>query len=254
MLRSTRAALAVGLGFVGVAGLVGQSIAQQQDGKVTKVAAANTGTGASAPAPLPAVSIGSIDIEAVFRAYDKVKVAGETLNAEVKVRYDELTKLANEGKQEQQKLEHFVAGSADARRCEERMVQVKAAMEAARQNAEREFTQKETETMTAIYNEVVEMAKGVAQQRGMTFIVKYNEGKIQSSEPNSAMASMSKTIIYADPRVDITADTIKYLHHYYYKVANGKPPKNPNSNAGAGTGTGTNAPATRPASAAPAGR
>ncbi len=247
MLRSTRAALAVGLGCIGVAGLVGRSAAQQQDGRVAKVATAGGGTGAQAPAAMPAVSIGTLDVEGVFRAYDKVKVAGETLQADVMLRYNELTKLASEGKQEQDKFDRMAPGSADAKKCQDKMVQLKAQIEASRENAKREFEQKETETMVTIYNEVAEMAKGVANQRGMTFVVKYNEGKLQGSEPNSAMASMSKTIIYADPRLDITADTIKFLNYRYYKVAGGQPPKNQNPAA----------PAARPTAnpaAAPGGR
>ena len=255
MLRSTRAALAVGLGFVGVVGLVGQSVAQQGDGKVQRVAAANPGpAGAAAPSvQMPPVSIGSIDVEGVFKNYDKVKVAGETLNAEVMVRYNELTKMANEGKQEQEKLQRIAPGSADAKKSEDRMVQLKAQIEAGRENAQREFTQKETEMMTSIYNEVSDMVKAIARDRGMTFVVKYSDAKVQSTEPNSAMSAMSKTIVYADPRVDITNDTIKYLN-YNYKMAGGRAPKNPNGPAATGTGApaGGAAPAARPAAASPA--
>ena len=257
MLRSTRAALAVGLGCIGVAGLVGQSVAQQGDGGVKRVATGNSGTGGTAPAAtMPAVSIGTIDVEGAFRAYDKVTVRGEDLNAEVQLRYMELTKLATEGKQQQEKLGHMAPGSADAQKCEQAMVSIKAQIEAGRQNAEREFTQKETETMTGIYNEVAEMATRVAQSKGMTFVVKYNEGKVQSTEPNSAMSAMSKTFIYADPRVDITKEVVAYLNQHY-KVTGGRAPKTPNPAAGA-PGAGA-APAGRPAPAprtatAPAGR
>ena len=238
MLRSTRAALALGLGCVGVAGLVGQSVAQQGDGKVQRVANANPGNGnAPSAVQMPAVAIGSIDVEGVFKNYDKVKVAGETLNAEVMIRYNDLTKLANEGKQEQEKLTHMAPGTADAKKCEDKMVQLKAQIEAGRQNAEREFTQKETEMMSSIYNEVAAMAAAIARDRGLTFIVKYNDAKVQATEPNSAMSAMSKTIVYADPRVDITNDTIKYLNHSY-KIAGGRAPKPP---------TAATAPAGRPA-------
>ena len=231
MLRSTRAALAVGLGCVGVAGLVGQSVGQQQDGKVRQVASAapNPGT-APAPAAMPAVSIGTINVEEVFKSYDKVKVQGETLNAEAMLRFNSLNKLAEEGKQAQKELERFAPGSPDAKKIENRMVELKAQIEAGKSNAQREFAQKETETMTGIYNEIAEMAAGVARQRGMTFIVKYNEGKIQGSDPDSAMAQMSKTIVYADPRVDVTAETIKFLN-YRYKIAGGPAPKTPNGPA-----------------------
>ena len=242
MLRSTRAALAVGLGCVGVAGLVGQSVAQQGDGGVRRVAAANTP--AAAPAAMPAVSIGTLDVEGVFRAYDKVAARGEDLEAEVNLRYSDLSKIANEGKMEQEKLKNIKPGTSDAQKCEQRMVQLKAQIEAGRQNAEREFTQKETETMTSIYNEVADMTARVAQKHGMTFVVKYNEGKIQSNEPNSAMSQMSKTFIYADPRVDLTKEVIAYLNQTY-KVSGGRAPK-PQTPAGT-TAPGTAAPATAPA-------
>ena len=250
MLRSTRAALAVGLGCVGVAGLVGQSAAQQGDSKAQRFAAtnANAGTGAAAVSvQMPPVSIGSVDVEGVFKSYDKVKVAGEILNAEVMKRYKELTDLANEGKQEQEKLAHMAPGTPDAKKCEDRMVQLKAQIEAGRQNAEREFTQKETETMSSIYNEVAAMVALIAKDRGMTFVVKYNDAKVMATEPNSAMSAMSKTIVYADPRVDITNDTIRFLN-YNYKIAGGVPPKNPNA------ATPVARPAAKPGAAAPVGR
>ncbi len=246
MLRSTRAALAVGLGCVGVAGLVGQSVAQQGDANVRKVAAATPGT-AAAPAPLPAVSIGTLDVEGVFRAYDKVAVRGEDLNAEVMLRYNELSKLANDGKVEQEKLQRMAPGSADAQKCEQRMVSLKAQIEAGRQNAEREFTQKETETMTSIYNEVADMTARVAQKHGHTFVVKYNKGKIQSNEPNSAMSAMSKTFIYADPRADITEEVVGYLNQMY-KASGGRAPKpQPAAGAAGAPGLPGAAPAGRPA-------
>lgn len=250
MLRSTRAALAVGLGCVGVAGLVGQSVAQQGDAKVNRVANAGATAGTAPAAPsvqMPAVVIGSIDIEGVFKAYDKVKVASETLQAEGLVRYNELNKLAGEGKQEQEKLQVMKPGTPDAKKCEDRMVQIKAQIEAGKENARREFTQKECEMMASIYNEVSDMAKAIARDRQMTFVVKYNEGKLQATDQEAViMSGMSKTIIYADPRVDITNDTIKFLN-YRYKQLGGRAPKTPGAGAtGAGAGA---APAASPAPA-----
>ena len=242
MLRSTRAALAVGVGCMGLAGLVGHSAAQS-DGRVQKVAAATPGTAPAAPAAMPQVVIGTIDVEGVFRELDKIKVAGETLNAEVQVRYAELQKIANEGKLEQEKLQRLTPGTPDFKKAEERMTQLQIQIEAGKQNAKREFDQKETETMTSIYNEVVAMAKYVANSRGMSFVVKYNEGKVQASEPNSAIAAMSRTIVYADPRVDITKATTELLNRQY-KAISGKAPK---AAAPAGEAPDAGAPAGRPA-------
>ncbi len=240
MLRSTRAAVAVGLCLVGVAGLVSRSLGQQQDAKV-RPAASNP-----APAAAPAaVSIGSIDMDGVLKNYDKFKVATETLRSEALARHNDLMKLATEAKQQQETLVRLTPGSLDAKKCEDKITQLKAQFEAGRENAEREFTQKEAETMATIYNEVAEMARGVANQRGMTFIVKYSDQKVAGTDPNSVMAAMSRTILYADARVDITNDTVRFLN-YKYKASGGQPPKATAPAGAAAPGVGAPA-AARPA-------
>ena len=248
MLRSNRATLAVGLGLVGVAGLVGKSFGQApqapQD-RAVRPAAANT---APAPAPVGPASIGSIDMDTVLKNYDKFKVASETLRAEAMARYNDLMKLTTEGKQEQEKLARLTPGSLDAKKAEDKITQIKAQIEAGRENSQREFAQKEAETMATIYGEIADMAAGVAKQRGMNFIVKYTDMKPQGTDPDSVMAAMSRTILYADPKVDITKDTITYLN-YKYKASGGQPPKGAGP---AGNGMGV-APAAAPA-AATAGR
>ncbi len=244
MIRSTRATAALGLCLVGVAGLVGRSFGQNAQDKQVRPAAAAAANNA-APAPSVPVSIGSIDMDGVLKSYDKFKVATETLRAEALARHNDLMQIANQAKQEQEKLARFTPGSPDAKKSEDRITQLKAQFEAGRESAEREFTQKESETMATIYNEITVMAKGVAQQRGMTFVVKYTDQQASGSEPNSVMAAMSRTILYADPKVDITGDVVKWLN-YRYKAAGGQPPKaNPPAASASPSPT---APASRPSS------
>lgn len=245
MIRSTRAMVAMGLCLVGVAGLVSRSFAQAQDGRVQKATnpPANAPTTTASSKPL---SIGSIDMDKVLKDYDKFKVANENIRAEALERHNGLMKIATEAKQEQEKYQRMTPGSPDAKKCEDRITQLKAQFEAGRENAEREFTQKEAETMATIYNEIAIMARGVATQRGMAFVVKYSDAPASGSEPNSVVAAMSRTILFADPSVDITADVIKWLN-YRYKASGGPAPKNnvPQLPApGAGPAA---VPATRPA-------
>jgi outer membrane protein len=227
MLRSTRATLVVGLCLTGVAGLVSRSFGQNQ-GQAPRPEAQKTDvqakTASVAPTPKP-VSIGSIDMDKVLKDYDKFKVANESIRAEALDRHNSLMKLATEAKQEQEKHQRMTPGSPDAKKCEDRLTQLKAQFEAGRENAEREFTQKEAETMATIYNEVATMARGVAQQRGMAFVVKYSDQPASGSEPNSVVAAMSRTILFADPSVDITGDVTKWLN-YRYKASGGPAPKN----------------------------
>jgi Skp family chaperone for outer membrane proteins len=226
MLRPTRATLVVGLGLASVLSLTQPSFGQTRDTGVRPAANPPAGNPSTPAAPPVArsISIGSIDVDRVLKDYDKFKVANETIRAESLERYNQLMKLANEGKAEQEKHGRFAPGSPDQKRCEDRITQLKAQIEALRENSEREFTQKEAETMATIYNEVATMAKSVAKQRGMTFVVKYSDAPANGSEPNSVVAAMSRTILYSDPSVDITGDVVKYLN-YYYKQSGGPAPK-----------------------------
>ena len=61
----------MGLGLVGLAVLVGPSLGQQpQDPAVRKAA---TQAAAAAPQPPTPVTVGCVDIGAIFKGYDKVK-------------------------------------------------------------------------------------------------------------------------------------------------------------------------------------
>jgi Skp family chaperone for outer membrane proteins len=225
---------------------VSRSLGQQKDGQVKSVSNPTASAAAAAPAAPKPASIGSIDMDKVLKDYDKFKVANENIRAEALERHNSLMKIATEAKQEQEKYQRMTPGSPDAKKCEDRITHLKAQFEAGRENAEREFTQKEAETMATIYNEIAGMARGVATQKGMAFVVKYSDAPASGSEPNSVVAAMSRTILFADPSVDITA-TVTYWLNQRYKASGGPAPKNVVPQLpGPGVGPAT-APATRPA-------
>src|ERR1700761_5766456 len=99
MRNSTRAALALGLGLVGVAGMVVPSMGQQPGDGSVRQAAGNSAAAVQpkAPAPAPAAVIGTIDLEKVLKEYDKFKVGMEGIEADAMARSNELMKLQNEG-------------------------------------------------------------------------------------------------------------------------------------------------------------
>ncbi len=240
MRNSTRAALALGLGLVGVAALVGQSIGQvAQDGAVrqTNGAAAAKPAAAAAPGGL----IGTIDMDAVLKGYEKFKYIIETENAEAYARQSELMKLANEARAEQEKLGKITPGGLDEKKITERMTQLKAQFEAGRESAQAEFQRKEIKALAEVYNDMQAMAAGVAKQRGMTYVMKYSAAPAKDSDPKTVEGALSRSMVYADPRVDITADVIKWLNYRYEEAhgpkAKGITPGQPAAGAAPATAT-----------------
>jgi Skp family chaperone for outer membrane proteins len=219
MTVSTRAAWALGLGFAGLAIAVGPTLGQQQDPGVRKT----TASAAPAKAAVPAV-IGTVDLDAVFKGYDKVKADSEEFKSAAQVKKGELMKLQAEAQQEQEMLAKMAPGSPDAKKHEERITALKAQHQAGMESAEREFALKEAQALATLYQEIQVMVSRIAQHRGMTYVVKVSNEPITGANPNSVMAAMSKTVVYADPRNDVTNDVIHNLN-LSYKKAGGVTPK-----------------------------
>ncbi len=67
---------------------------------------------------------------------------------------------------------------------------------------------RQAEAMATLYKEIQEMVKRIAQWRKMNYVVKVSNQPITGTDPNSVMAAISSTLVYADPRNDITNDVI----------------------------------------------
>jgi len=136
-------------------------------------------------------------------------------------------------------MKNLNPGTDDYRKRENHITELKAKMEAGREQAEREFTLRQAETMGTLYKEVQAMVAQVARRRGMTYVVKVTNRPITGSDPNSVMAAISETMVYADPRNDITNDVVYYLNYFYQGTAS--PTARPESrtpSAGAATAPG----------------
>ena len=243
MRNSTRAALAIGLGLVGVAALVGQSVGQDAQVRQTNGTAAPVSAKAAAPA---AGLIGTIDMDFVLKNYDKFKYIIETENAEAYNRQNDLMKIANEARSESEKLAKLAPGSLDEKKIQDKMTSLKAQFEAGREQAQAEFSRKEVDALAAVYNDMQAMAAGVAKQRGMSFVMKYSNTPAKATDPKSVEGALSRSILYADSRTDITPDVVKWLN-YRYKESGGPQPKGLPMPGAAGTQGAAPATATQPA-------
>lgn len=234
MVVSSRAMVAMGFALVGVGSFGSWALAQPPDSAVRK-AGAQSGTSAKAKpsTPVPPV-IGTVDIEGVFKAYDKVKTQQEEFKAAALVKHNELLKLTTEGQEEASKLQKFTPGSVDAKKAEDRITQLKAQLEAGREQAQRDFALRESEMLATLYKEVQAMVARIAEYKGMTYVIQVSNEPISGANPNSVMAAMSKTVVYADPRNDITKDVYHNLN-IAYKNAGGVAPKASAPTQAAGT-------------------
>jgi Skp family chaperone for outer membrane proteins len=218
MVLSTRGILAIGLGIVGLSLLVGPILAQQ-DGTVRKTAGPGGGSGGAAPAaPIPPI-IGTVDMDAVFKGYEKFKSINKDFQAAVFARQNELMKLESEAKEETQMLSKLTPGTADFKKHEDRVTELKARFAAGREQAQREFQARESENVATIYKEVQLMVTAWAQYRKMNYVFRVTNLQPNGADPSSVMAALQNNVVYFDPRNDITNDVIYNLNRRYKAIS-----------------------------------
>jgi len=230
MVLSTRGILAIGLGVTGLAFLVGPSLGQQQDGRVSKTAGPTAG---AMPSPPAAPIIGTVDIDSVFKNYEKFKAASKEFNAAMLARKNELMKIMSEAQEEAQMLSKLTPGTEDFTKHENRVTELKARHEAGREQAQREFALRDAENVATIYKEVQAMVVRIAKWKKMNYVLKISNQPISGTDPNSVMNALQSTLVYADPVNDITNDVVYNLNRLYEATA-APAPKARNAAAPAG--------------------
>ena len=245
MRKNITLALAICLGLAGFAS------AQQAaaDRGVQRTASNSGGTAAATsngPTPgLPAV-IGTIDMDSVFKNYEKVKVSSDDIAAKAMAKQNELQKLVTDMKSLAEKQASLSPTSPEFKKLDQQLTQMKITGEAAQESARKELAQIEAEALSALYREIQSMTARVAAWRGMNYVVKVSNEQPSAADPQAVMAVLSRTVIYSDPRNDITQQVVQFLNQEYRKVAANQPRPAAAPTAGAA------APATPAAAAQPA--
>jgi Skp family chaperone for outer membrane proteins len=159
-----------------------------------------------------AAAIGSIDIDAVFKRYEKVKTSNEEYTAALSARKRELMKIMDDAQQVARMLSRATPGSDEYKRHENRVTELKARHEAGREQAEREFAQRQARTISEHYGEIHEVVAALAKAKGLNYVVKVSTGPRNNSAPDEVAAALNHSVVYADPRNDLTEEVIPELN------------------------------------------
>jgi outer membrane protein len=204
---SRREALTLGLCASGLAGLVGSAFGKD----VRDEPPPPTDQAPAAASPLPALKIGVVRMTALFKGYEKVAAESQTFKTAVMAKKRELIKIQDRAKQEAGVLETLTPGSSAHTECEARIKKLKDEHEALREKCEAEFTQREAEMLQKLYKEIQWAVGVIAQERGLTLVLRQGEADDKVS-PNTAMAAIERTVVYVEPSLDITREVIAKLN------------------------------------------
>ena len=80
----------------------------------------------------------------------------------------------------------------------------------------------QAEAMATHYKEIQDTVAALAKAKGLTYVVKVSPGPQSDSEPNEVLAFLNRSVVYADPRNDLTEEVIRNLNRRFRQVSHEK--------------------------------
>jgi RNA polymerase sigma factor (sigma-70 family) len=166
----------------------------------------------SSGSTLSAAAIGSIDMDAVFDRYEKARQANDELKAHMKSEQDRLAKLRYQIDELNLKKRKFSPESSDFALLESQIEALRKHAGSESEAVEREFDQRKASNMVALYGEIQQTTASLARAKGMIYVAKVESGLKPGMAPSQMMAVLNDSVVYSDPRNDLTEEVIRELN------------------------------------------
>ncbi len=126
---------------------------------------------------------------------------------------ERLRRLEDDAKEMSARLRIFSPGSADYVRLDERLAAVKREMERDRK-ANRDLELGHARETAGILEEIRDVIAAVAKARGLDYVIKAEARPLRQTDadPSQVLAAMNRSVLYANPRNDITEEVIRELN------------------------------------------
>ena len=132
-------------------------------------------------------------------------------------------------------MQSLAPGSPEYKVKDDEVTALTAKLEAEKGKAQRDFGRKEAESMSEIYKKVQDMVRACAQRYGMTYVVRVSNepGGRRSNSESLYRDAIARTVVYSDPKTDITKMVTFNLNDRYHKQnPNVRVPQPPGPTAG----------------------
>jgi RNA polymerase sigma factor (sigma-70 family) len=162
-----------------------------------------------------AAAIGSIDIDAVFKKYAKFDKLDKQLRAEIEVEQGRLTKLRADAEELASRMQRLAPGSQAYLDAEEKLSTVRKRYGRDAEELQQEFTRRKARQSAALLGEFREVTASVARAKGFDYVVESEARLAPDADEMQVVAAWKRSVLYANPRNDITEEVIRELNRRY---------------------------------------
>jgi outer membrane protein len=154
-------------------------------------------------------------MDAVLKRYGRVRQIQERMNADRAQANERLAKLRTDAEAMASRTGRLQPGGDDEHTREEQLKATRRKFEVQREIFERDFTQRQARESAGVLEDIQEVIAEVARARGMDYIVKVSPEPQPDANPNDVIAAFNRSVLYANPRNDITDEVARELNRRF---------------------------------------
>ena len=163
------------------------------------------------PAQQSGDKLAVIDINYIFKNHDRFKQMAKDWKGDVQ-RAEAEMKAQNSGiTNGVEELKRWEPGSAEFKNLEESIAQKRADLQVKMQIKKKELMLREAKMYLEVYNEIREQVAYFARQNGITLVLRFSSGQVNSEDPRQIQTALLKPVVFQD-RIDITQPILNRLN------------------------------------------
>jgi RNA polymerase sigma factor (sigma-70 family) len=164
--------------------------------------------------------VGSVDMSAVFEKLKSARQARREIQADADRDRESLDRLRARLRELDQRRTSKTPDGSDAADLEAEIASLKKLFEDKSERATTELARREARMLAELDTDVREAIAQIARQKGLSYVVKAPSVPAPDASTTDVQAVLNRSVLYADPRTDITDEVVRTLNDRY---APGKP-------------------------------
>lgn len=173
---------------------------------------------------IPPAVIGVIDLEHVFKNYEKFKTQSERIQEEFKQKRDELSNLDAQIKQLAEEQKQFTPSSQEYQKRDDEITRRSADLRAQAEQAQKEFARKDAALLQRINGDIQEMVRRTATHKNLTLVLQTQSATEEgTASMGEIRRDLSRLVLHHDKALDITEFVLYNLNNQYNQQVSGRP-------------------------------
>ena len=159
------------------------------------------------------IKIYVIDVDKVFKDYDKFKTLRDAWQTEIQDREKQL-RAVDEMIRSKMEQRNSLKGQQDRDRIELEINELSFKGKKMKRDYEVDMARKQADMMATVYKEMSDVLEKACKEHGIHLVIRANENSIQNGvdDPRKTMATLQRQVVYHDPNLDLTDYVTKKLN------------------------------------------